>query len=582
MSVVAWKMYPFTRNNYLMYLGCGYFWIAILDMLHALTYKGMAVVPATSTETTIQLWIGARWLEALLLVSAPLFLTRELLPRQTFAVFGGAAIALCTAILTGTFPHTFVEGSGLTPFKVGSEYAIIVLLGVAASYLWQRRSLLDRRILYIMIAAIILTMCAELAFTFYVGYYDLANLIGHIFKLFSFWLIFVAMVRTTLEEPFRAMARGASTYDAVPDATIVVDEKGLIRQANQAACRLAASPESQLLGRHNHEVFHDPRIAAARCPICTYIASHQAVHSLEQQLADEERWFEYTLSPIHWHASAHGVVQVIRDISDKKRAARELHEYREHLEQLVAARTAALEATNKELEAFSYSVSHDLRAPLRHIEGFSQMLQEDYQDKLDDAGRDYIARIRKASRRMGQLIDDLLKLSRVTRRELQWDTLDLSELAAEIAGHLQEMQPQRRVTVFIQPDLQARGDKRLLRIMLENLFDNAWKYTGKVAEARIEFGCLERDGRPVYYLSDNGAGFDMGHYDKLFAPLQRLHKSNEFEGTGIGLATVMRIINRHGGRLWGEGTPGAGATFYFTLPATLSAPLAKAAGSGQQ
>src|SRR4028118_205759 len=228
-----------------------------------------------------------------------------------------------------------------------------------------------------------------------------------------------------------------------------------------------------------------------------------------------------------------------------------------------------LEATNRELEAFSYSVSHDLRAPLRSIDGFSQILVEDYADEIDEEGRDYLGRVRSASQRMGTLIDDILGLSRVTRGSMERKRLDLGALAEEVAEELREARPERKVEFSAQKGLEVWGDPKLLRVALVNLIGNAWKFTAKKPEARVEFGLSERlshRGRvPVYYVRDNGAGFDEAYSAKLFGAFQRLHRADEFEGTGIGLATVQRVVHRHGGRIWAEGEVGHGATFYFTL-----------------
>jgi light-regulated signal transduction histidine kinase (bacteriophytochrome) len=228
-----------------------------------------------------------------------------------------------------------------------------------------------------------------------------------------------------------------------------------------------------------------------------------------------------------------------------------------------------LEATNRELEAFSYSVSHDLRAPLRSIDGFSQILLEDYAEELDEEGKGYLGRVRAASQRMGRLIDDLLGLSRVIRGAMRRKPVDLSSLALEVAEELKEANPERPVEFTAEKGLEVRGDARLLRVALENLIGNAWKFTHIKQKAKIEFGLdevLSREGGvPVYYVKDNGAGFEMAYADKLFGAFQRLHGANEFEGTGIGLATVQRIVHRHGGSIWAEGEVDRGATFYFTL-----------------
>ena len=245
----------------------------------------------------------------------------------------------------------------------------------------------------------------------------------------------------------------------------------------------------------------------------------------------------------------------------------EVQQYATRLEERVAERTAALAAVNKELEAFAYSVSHDLRAPLRSLDGFSQALLEDYAGRLDATAQDYLRRVRAGSQRMGRLIDDILKLSRLTRAEMQWERIDLSALAHEIATELHQTQPERQVDLIITEGVAVNGDARLLRVVLENLLGNAWKFTIRQACARIEFGYTEVGGEPVCFVRDNGAGFDVAYADRLFGAFQRLHSATEFEGTGIGLATVQRIIHRHGGRVWAEGVVNQGATFYFTLAA---------------
>ncbi len=236
----------------------------------------------------------------------------------------------------------------------------------------------------------------------------------------------------------------------------------------------------------------------------------------------------------------------------------------EQLELRIEDRTRQLQAANKELEAFSYSVSHDLRAPLRSIDGFSLVLQKSYQDQLDAKGQDYLGRIRRASQRMGELIDDMLMLSRVSRGKLDPEPVDISKMAREIADGLQSADPARKVMFDIADQIVVEADAKLLRIVLENLLGNAWKFTGKQAAARVELGREERDGMQAVFVRDNGAGFNMDYVHKLFNPFQRLHGMNEFEGTGIGLATVQRIIHRHGGQVWADSKEGEGATFYFS------------------
>ncbi len=253
-----------------------------------------------------------------------------------------------------------------------------------------------------------------------------------------------------------------------------------------------------------------------------------------------------------------GIVEDITQLKEAERSIRDLNEALMH-------RNAELETVNQELESFSYSVSHDLRAPLRAIDGFSQAVLEDYADKLEAEGRDALRRLRAAAQRMGMLIDDLLKLARVTRAELISEEVDLSALAGEVAEELRQSEPQRSVEIGIQPDMRAQGDGRLLRIALENLLSNAWKFSVGSRQARIEVGMSEEEGEHVYFVRDNGVGFDMAYAGKLFGAFQRLHDAREFPGTGIGLATVQRVIRKHGGRIWAHGEVGHGAVFRFTL-----------------
>jgi PAS domain S-box-containing protein len=375
--------------------------------------------------------------------------------------------------------------------------------------------------------------------------------------------------------------RLADIINFLPDATLVIDREGKVIAWNQAMEEMTGIRAAEMVGRGDYE-YARPLYCEKRPILIDLVLRpnkmEERLYSLFERNGDTitaEVFIPTFKGGTHLrgkarplydaHGKVVGAIESIRDITTRKAAEAEARKLAAELEERVKERTAQLETANRELEAFAYSVSHDLRAPLRAMSGFSHLLLEYYGETLDDQGRHYLQRMDQVSQRMGKLIDDLLSLSRLTRVEMRRERVNLSVMAREIAAELQEREPGRDVEFVVSERLIARGDAELLRVVLENLFGNAWKFTAKHPQARIEFGRLNQRGKLVYFVRDDGVGFDMAYVEKIFKAFQRLYPSNEFEGSGIGLATVERIITRHGGEVWAEGEVGKGASFYFTL-----------------
>jgi PAS domain S-box-containing protein len=350
-----------------------------------------------------------------------------------------------------------------------------------------------------------------------------------------------------------------SLVAAAPDGIIVVAQGGTIVLANPEIARLTGYTQDELIGqpvevlvplssRGRHVAYRD---GFARDPHSRPMGSNLRLWA--QRKDGGQLAVEIMLAPMEING-APATIAFIRDATERRR--REVD-----LEQANSTATVA----NRELEAFSYSVAHDLRAPLRSIDGFAQALLEDNGDQLDDTGKDYLARVRGNAQRMGGLIDDLLALARLSRAELRREQVDLGRLVREAEARLRNEQPGREVELTVEPDLVVQADARLLGVAIDNLLGNAWKFTRGRTPAHVHVGRVADDGAIGYFVRDDGVGFDMAHASNLFAPFKRLHGVREFEGTGIGLATVQRIVHRHGGRVWAESAVGSGATFYFTL-----------------
>jgi signal transduction histidine kinase len=494
--VLAWHTRRIQDNRFLLFIGISSLSSGVLDLAHTLAYKSMGIFTGYSADLPTQLWIAFRYVASLSFLAAPFFLRRAFPAEKVLGSYGLLTLILLFAIFSGRFPSCFIEGSGLTAFKIASEYIIILFFLASLVLLVRQRELFDRAVFRLMVVAALAAVMSELAFTRYVSVFGPANMIGHFFLLASTLCIYRAIVVTGMAEPSRLLFR----------------DLRLSEEALQKA--------------------HD-----------------------ELELRVRERTAEL----------ARANEELEKEVAERRRAEVSLKKLNEELEQRVAARTSELEAANRELEAFSYSVSHDLKAPLRTIDGFAQAIEEEQDGRLDDSGKHYLRRVRTAAERMSQLIDALLNLSRQSRGDMRPSVVDMGKLAKTIAEEFAKSEPARKAAFIIPDGITVQGDAVMLRAALENLLGNAWKFTRLCESPRIEFGMERNNGSIVYFVRDNGAGFDMAYADRLFKAFQRLHSAEEFPGIGIGLATVQRIIHRHGGRIWAEGEPGKGAAFYFTL-----------------
>jgi PAS domain S-box-containing protein len=366
---------------------------------------------------------------------------------------------------------------------------------------------------------------------------------------------------------YQSEERFSKAFQANPAAVVITRiSDGYVIDVNQSFQKILGYDRAELLGITglNLNIFDDP---AEQETMLEKLRQDRSVRDHETKLrtkSGEIRYVLFSMEIIELGGQT-CILSIFFDVTERKNAEAEIHKLNAELEQRVMERTEQLANANKELEAFSYSVSHDLRAPLRGIDGWSLALLEDYGSKLDEEGQAYIARVRSETQRMGQLIDDMLELSRITRADMHNERVNLSAIARMVASRLQETEPQRDVEFAIQKELKARGDSPLLEVVLTNLLSNAFKFTSKIPKAHIEFGETIIEKQHVYFVRDNGAGFNMSFAKKLFGAFQRMHTVAEFPGTGIGLATVQRIIHRHGGRIWAQAQVNQGATFYFTL-----------------
>jgi PAS domain S-box-containing protein len=609
MFVVTWHTYAFSRNHFLMYLGCGYLWIALLDLLHILMYKGMTVFPASvSGSSATQFWLVGRFLEALLMLTAPVFLTRSLKRRTVMCFFTAVTVLLIAIVFAGIFPDVYQEGIGLTPFKMYSEYFIVTIMACAGLFLFHRRALLAPRIYCIILAAIVLTIGADLAFTFYVGAHDLPNLIGHLFRLYAFWLIYEAIIHTTLHEPFTVLARDANVYHAIPQATVLLDQDGRLRQANIATCLEIGLGETELIGKDCHSLFHPVHLSRESCPLCRALRDGAELPPTELELDNKRGWRKFTLSSVDTGGGGKGMVQVSTDINKRKRVEAELEAALDNLDRKVAQRTRELHTKIVELEqARDHLVAnekmaslgrlvagfaHEINTPIGIAVGAASQLQdaaneikrmltseeveeEELEEVLDiiEEGTDLTL---NNLRRAAELIQRF-KRSSMDRTSEKLRHFRVRELIEDVLVSLHTILKKTQIKVIIEcsEELRIISIPGLLEQVVVNLIQNSiiHGFDKGTLKGEIHISCSSRDNFHMVYR-DNGKGMSSETLEHLFEPFYTTIRGS---GSGLGMYISYNLVHRHHGTLYCESELGQGVWFSLDLPIGTMADLEEAA-----
>ncbi|MDO9533188.1 MAG: MASE3 domain-containing protein [Deltaproteobacteria bacterium] len=602
---VAWNSRGFLENNYLLFLGIAYLFVGALDLLHTLAYGGMTVFPGFGPDLPVQLGFAARGLESVSLCLAPLCLGRRLKPYVVFAgyVLVFAVITLMIFVWP-IFPLRQAAGPGLTALKQTADCLPGIILLGALALLWRRREEFDPKVLRLLMAAIALAAASELARTVFAGASDQSGVLAQLLKILSLFLIYQALIETGIRRPYNLLFRNLrlgeamvrqerdfadSLMETAQVMVLVLDRQGRVVRLNPAGERLTGYSLAQVQGRLFWEVFPAPE-AVDTMKEAFYHLTAGEVHQ-----AEEIDWVaqDGARRLIAWSATAHmgedgllsHVIGTGIDITDRRGAEIRLQRLQAELAGQVQgdkAPTGELEVIKGELDRVTAAVSRDIRSPLRWISGFCQALEVASAHRLDFRGRRYLRRLRRMIRQTGELTEALLEHARLAGAAMEWQEIDLSDQAHTIAAALQRTAPGRRVEFIIGTNLRAEGDPAMLRWLLSNLLGNAWKFTETVPRGKIEFEALPTtDGTRGFLVRDNRAGLAPNRGHGWFRTFHRLHAYRDFSSPDPGLATVKRIIQRHGGRVWAEIDLRQGATFYFTLPPIGPGSTAKPSGGDQ-
>jgi signal transduction histidine kinase len=607
---ITWNSRRLVDNNYFLYVGIAFLFFAFLTLMHVLGNKNMGVLPEYGNLGPA-FYIAGRYLLSVSLLVAPFFVNRKLNTSLMYAVYSLVTLLLVLSILYWKiFPVCIVEGVGLTPFKIVSDYIIcLILLGSIGTLLIHRKSF-DFGVLGLIVSSTILSIATGLAFTLYSDPFGISNMVGHLFQIGSFYLIYLAFIETSLTQPQKILYRKLKQNEerltenvkqldevnaalnqeiterkqaeeeiresraklqaalaSMTDAVFISDAQGQFIEFNDAFAiyyRFRNKDECARSFAELPDILDVFTAGGTPAPLDMWAmpralrgeTATNAEYILRRKDTGETWVGSYSFGPIRDKDGAIvGSVVVVRDITERKQA-----------EEILNRQSAKLEAANKELESFAYSVSHDLRAPLRAIDGYARMILRKQGDKFDAETRRQFNLLRENAGNMNKLIDDLLAFSRLGRQAMVKSKIDMEGLSGELCAELRETNPGRHIDFKMDRLPPVMADRALMKQVLKNILENAFKFTKIREVAIIEAGGFIKEREIIYYIRDNGVGFDMAYYDKLFGVFQRLHSHEEYEGTGIGLSIVQRIILRHGGRIWAESKENEGTTFYFSLP----------------
>ncbi len=571
--IVAWNARRYSDIHYFLFLGIANVFLGFILVVHLLSYRGMSVLTGFSSNPPTQLWIAFRYLQSLSFLIALFFLNRRFRPFPVIAAYAGiTALTLLSIFAWDIFPDCYVDGSGLTPFKKVSEYVASAIIVVAIVILHRRKEMFDRGVFALIVSSYAVMIPAGALFTLYVDVYGISNALGHFLLIISFSLLYRAVIQTGIVAPHRLLFRNLkrseealrelnefneSIVENSRDCIAILDLEGRVQFMNRAGQALLKITDE---GSFRNVPFGDFWEGEDRRTALDVIANaaRGSVGSFDgyrSSFDGEPQWWSVIVSPIR---NAGGetvrILATARNITRRKQAQDE-----------VKKRTEQLEETIEELERFSYSVSHDLKAPLRAIDGFSRSLLKRHGGQLDEDSERRLNVIRDNVRTMGCLIEDLLSFSRSSRKQMDRAAFNMAALIDEVWAEIRTANANREIKFRNAVTLPGYGDPALIRQVVVNLLENAVKFTRDRKPAVIEMTdhCAGRD--VAYSIRDNGIGFDMAYYGKLFQVFERLNP-DLYEGTGIGLAIVQRIVQRHGGRVWAEGRVDEGATVSFTLP----------------